>query len=567
VNATGNFRGPRIGDGPGAAALEATVMRRTRHALTASLITFTLLTRVPEAGAGTVVIDERNPATVSDGILDGFPGTGRPKDGTPDFPGNALAVALQAGVTEERAVVEFPLAALADVAPERVTAATLTFNVDDVLSTFGPGVTFNNQAASTILVHLYDGDGVAALGDFRQTDEDPFRIDTGPGAITDATLNQGGAVSFSLDVRDRLLAALATGTPFLGALWRTNDSPTGTSLDNLGEGSRGPPGARGSRLPFLTIEVDEEPPPPGCGNGTLDAGETCDDGNTDSGDCCSAQCVLDAAGTGCSDGDACTVGDACDVLGACIAGTIPRDCDDANACTVDRCDPLAGCLHDPAPSETALCDDGDPCTTDDFCDGGVCRGAPLCGNGVVNDSCGEECDDGNFTPADGCSAACRFDTLTGGRGHRECILEVAFVAPVRTRKGAVARKQVCRDNDPACDDDPAEGTCGFLVGACLGRPDPRIPACEADDVPVVTSVVRPGSVDTGSDGRNRERLDAMLAEMASPGCAAPVRIEVPLRQRGTKRRTGASTITLRAEVPGGLRDRDSVRFVCRPPLR
>jgi cysteine-rich repeat protein len=32
-----------------------------------------------------------------------------------------------------------------------------------------------------------------------------------------------------------------------------------------------------------------------CGNGVLEAGEECDDGNTDSGDGCSATCQLEPA--------------------------------------------------------------------------------------------------------------------------------------------------------------------------------------------------------------------------------------------------------------------------------
>ena len=36
-----------------------------------------------------------------------------------------------------------------------------------------------------------------------------------------------------------------------------------------------------------------------CGNGVFEAGETCDDGNTDSGDCCSSTCQLEPNGTVC----------------------------------------------------------------------------------------------------------------------------------------------------------------------------------------------------------------------------------------------------------------------------
>ena len=50
-----------------------------------------------------------------------------------------------------------------------------------------------------------------------------------------------------------------------------------------------------------------------CGNGTLEPGETCDDGNQTGGDCCSATCTAEPAGTACSDGNACTAVDLCAV--------------------------------------------------------------------------------------------------------------------------------------------------------------------------------------------------------------------------------------------------------------
>ena len=70
-------------------------------------------------------------------------------------------------------------------------------------------------------------------------------------------------------------------------------------------------------------------PPSACGDGTVDPGEQCDDGNTLNGDCCSSTCQWEAAGSPCgSDGFRCTV-DACDGGGTCThlpasAGTVCR---------------------------------------------------------------------------------------------------------------------------------------------------------------------------------------------------------------------------------------------------
>lgn len=74
-----------------------------------------------------------------------------------------------------------------------------------------------------------------------------------------------------------------------------------------------------------------------CGNGTVDPGETCDDGNDDDGDCCSATCQPVPDGTSCSDANACSTGDTCHA-GVCSAGAA----EDCGPCLT--CDPGAGCV-------------------------------------------------------------------------------------------------------------------------------------------------------------------------------------------------------------------------------
>jgi uncharacterized delta-60 repeat protein len=62
---------------------------------------------------------------------------------------------------------------------------------------------------------------------------------------------------------------------------------------------------------------------PECGNGFVEPGESCDDGNATDDDCCSNACVPAAQGTACSaDADACTV-DRCDGSGSCVATAQP----------------------------------------------------------------------------------------------------------------------------------------------------------------------------------------------------------------------------------------------------
>jgi hypothetical protein len=116
-----------------------------------------------------------------------------------------------------------------------------------------------------------------------------------------------------------------------------------------------------------------------CGNNVIDPGEDCDDGGNLPGDCCAPDCTYAASGSGCDDGDPCSIGDTCDGAGGCSAGG-PDPCDDANVCTADSCVSFTGCVHTPAPGP---CEDGNPCTLGDTCGGGTCQAGtnfpcPLC---------------------------------------------------------------------------------------------------------------------------------------------------------------------------------------------
>jgi cysteine-rich repeat protein len=81
---------------------------------------------------------------------------------------------------------------------------------------------------------------------------------------------------------------------------------------------------------------------PRCGNGVLDPGEQCDDGNTVDGDGCDSTCVPTACGNGVpSAGEECDDGNTVDGDG-CSAGceiecASDADCDDGDACTEDVC--------------------------------------------------------------------------------------------------------------------------------------------------------------------------------------------------------------------------------------
>ncbi|HEX2873920.1 MAG TPA: MYXO-CTERM sorting domain-containing protein [Polyangiaceae bacterium] len=73
----------------------------------------------------------------------------------------------------------------------------------------------------------------------------------------------------------------------------------------------------------------------------------------------------------CNDSDPCTVGDKCDGAGKCVSGAAQK-CDDGNPCTADTCTKGVGCTA-VAANENATCDDGNDCSTGDKCVAGKCK--------------------------------------------------------------------------------------------------------------------------------------------------------------------------------------------------
>ena len=180
-----------------------------------------------------------------------------------------------------------------------------------------------------------------------------------------------------------------------------------------------------------------------CGNGHIDPGEVCDDGNNKDGDGCSGNCLsLEVCGNGildpgevCDDGNTVS-GDGCssdcksrEVCGNCIVD-VGEVCDDCNTVGGDGCsanckstEVCGNCIVDTDVGE--VCDTcaltGTPnpnCSPD-------CRSGLGCGNGVLDP--GEECDDGNTDNNDDCLNDCKRATCgdgfvdTDGSGvHEQC---------------------------------------------------------------------------------------------------------------------------------------------------
>ncbi|MCZ6650167.1 MAG: multiheme c-type cytochrome, partial [Acidobacteria bacterium] len=211
-----------------------------------------------------------------------------------------------------------------------------------------------------------------------------------------------------------------------------------------------------------------------CGNGQVEAGEECDDGNNLDGDCCASDCTFEAAGSVCDDGLFCSVDTTCDGTGTCGGGA-SRDCADGVSCTVDTCNETAdACAHIP---DDTVCDDGLFCSGPEVCDPvNDCQaGAPVnCDDGdeCTIDSCndsGGRCDNiFDASNAPGCFDRCldddgdAFSPQGGGCGALDCDDQDATVNP--------AASEICdddRDND------------------CNGLIDAADPACEFTGTPSV----------------------------------------------------------------------------------
>jgi CSLREA domain-containing protein len=103
-----------------------------------------------------------------------------------------------------------------------------------------------------------------------------------------------------------------------------------------------------------------------CNNGTLDAGEACDDGSPVAGDCCAFDCTFVASGVACEDSNPCTQSQ-CDGGGACVVATnvaAGTYCNlDSSFCTIERCDGAGTC----AAAGNITCSPCRRCVPSGFC--------------------------------------------------------------------------------------------------------------------------------------------------------------------------------------------------------
>lgn len=163
----------------------------------------------------------------------------------------------------------------------------------------------------------------------------------------------------------------------------------GTVLDVDGGNPTNPTGSAGE------AGATSEPTGPECGDGKVEAPETCDDGNAIPGDGCDGVCKKDDNWDCPKPGEACVYN--------------PKtECGNAKLETGETCD-LGKVDNDGTKGCSTKCltvpgwtcpGDGQPCTKDAFC-----------GDSIVQSTLGENCDDGTNDGSKGCSASCI--SLTG----------------------------------------------------------------------------------------------------------------------------------------------------------
>ena len=208
------------------------------------------------------------------------------------------------------------------------------------------------------------------------------------------------------------------------------------------------------------------PSPSSCGNGVVNGGEQCDDGNRVNGDCCNAVCQYEPSGS------------------ACAA--------DGNPCTDDVCNGAGTC----GVANTAPCDDGVFCDGADTCSGGACAahtGSPC--SGECQATCNEAsdtCADPAGTPCGSDGNPCTVDTCTGGGACGHAAGNAGTIC--RASAGTCDLAETCSGTSAACPADQrvANGTvCRAAAGACdLAEACNGAVACPADQFAAASTLCR-----------------------------------------------------------------------------
>ncbi len=186
-----------------------------------------------------------------------------------------------------------------------------------------------------------------------------------------------------------------------------------------------------------------------CGNGIVDPGEVCDDGNIMNGDGCASDCKSQEK---CGDGVVNTeAGEVCDDGNTVSGDGCSADCKSNETCGNGIVDTAVGEVCDDGNTKDGKCDDGTGCNTNTDCTTGKCspdgcsancKSNETCGNGIVD--LGEVCDDGNTVSGDSCESDCQSGTGCGN--------------------GVIDPGEECDDGNQ--DDNDDCHTAGSIAGGC-----------------------------------------------------------------------------------------------------
>jgi hypothetical protein len=226
----------------------------------------------------------------------------------------------------------------------------------------------------------------------------------------------------------------------------------------------------------------------------------CDDKNPCTQDLCKpggGSCTATALdGLSCdADGNACTVSDTCQ-QGVCAAGKV-KNCDDANACTVDGCDPVKGCTQ--KPDDGNPCSDENACTVGDLCQGGTCKagaakscpGGSVCSEAtcdVATAKCalqpkpeGTACDDGSpCTSNDACKAGTCQGAGTNCDDGNPCTLDTCAAGGKCSATPVGAGGACGQDDGNPCTDQACDAS-GGCVTTTNSKPCDDANPCTAGD--------------------------------------------------------------------------------------
>lgn len=183
-------------------------------------------------------------------------------------------------------------------------------SVDDQLEGLFALIEADPELAGNTLVILSADHGGTGTGHSDETNPANYTI---PFLVWGAGV-QAGADLYALNPGTR--ANPGTGRPSYTAAVQPirNGDGANLALDALGL-----PAVPGSSIGAAQNLATTTPAV--CGNATVEPGESCDDGSTAGGDCCSPLCQLEAPGSACDLLNTCAAS-ACNALGVCIAAPI-----------------------------------------------------------------------------------------------------------------------------------------------------------------------------------------------------------------------------------------------------